>query len=1459
MMNLRIYQVTALEVPVVYNKGGDNDPNGRLFVLKNNVPLVKKIRQNFYACRKFLAGETLATGEWRDGIIPTLRHLKVMPFEDFMDAFPNFNAYPSIIHSIRKGYEMMEDLDDQQGMKAEFIISYNMIKDIIMDENPDYWTAIMPNELLRPLVIRANVGETIEIHLENELDVPVGMHIQIDGYDVHNSDGTMINGNGTSFAERKTDAEGNGFHKYIFEANKEGVFSINDMVNISGGQKGTNVHGLFGAFIVEPAESWWRHSENGAPTTDGLYVDIMLQDVPKVHEWDFENETFVGEEYTDIPQHSSFREYVVFFHDEVEGKSIYGHGDDHHPCPDEHAPLNEHVEVLNEEEHPEMEMTEELKINEALGEKGAELMALSLRSEPLHNKVPHHLLEMAAMCDENGSLVNPHIQPKIIYYHKHTGIELQAFDDVHENCIGRKFIFKIDNEWLNGEEQHHSSWLFGDPDTPLLRAYRGDPARIRLVQGGVKETHVFHLHVHQWRAILGDANSPLLDSITVGPQGAMTIEPLYGAGSRQHTPGDSIWHCHLYPHFHHGMWGIWRTHDKLEKGFWNPTGEKNEFRVYPDGTFIPPLQPLPGNLPPEPTELNPGWPLFMPGIAGHKSPSPPGNPRRDLTINKHGDTLGLSATNEESNNMIPENHRFPGEWFTPIGPRREADKVFDVVVVSSKVNYFDESGTTWYDKDGHYYLLRSEYEKYKDEIDNGTYQPEPLFIRANKGDIVLLKLENLLRDTAGNHYNTGQINVDCGMHVHLVKFDVVAGDGGSSGWNYISGAMTSTNGLGLKGTHEYRWYADEEFGTIFFHDHLLADYRQKRGLFAALIIEPEGADYLNPKDLRDHIEFGAKAVIRYKNEDGEDVYFREFCIGIGDQIPLFKDSEEENNIALNAPGVDSMEDPGAMGVNYRCHPLAEMNPPDWNPTNWFREKYFESDDYCKTDLHTPIWEAYPGDDIRIRIIDGSHEEQHSFMINGFRWNQYWTDNQSTWRNQQTMGVSEAFTITLDTQIQKHKPGDYLWQFASMDDMWLGCWGYLRLHLKECNNLSFLPSNDTPNFDETIGSPSANIRRFTVWAKQQTISYSPHFADENGLVYQLVEADGVPIYSGSSETDIMNMPVEEPLVLRCREGEWIEVTVVNKIETGTVIMPEASPPKLPIENDMERTVSSKISMHANLVSYDIQSSDGSYVGFNEDSTIEPGASKTYKWFADSEGISYLQDLADIRNHRHHGLVGALIIHSPYEIPFSKNQDVEQWHGVETFVLSPGGSFIKDFVLILQDGLSLESLATKVPVQWGVESLSDPEDLGQKAFNYKTNFLRDKKGEMLEIENERSINGLTNLPYYNALPNRFENPQVLFKVVSGDLVRIHLVGAADRPRNHVFTLHGHNWNEIETIGNIGLIPKVGCLNGVSTGYSRTIEFIANDPGIYLFRTGVLKWAIFQGLWGFLEVAEIPETIT
>jgi FtsP/CotA-like multicopper oxidase with cupredoxin domain len=69
--------------------------------------------------------------------------------------------------------------------------------------------------------------------------------------------------------------------------------------------------------------------------------------------------------------------------------------------------------------------------------------------------------------------------------------------------------------------------MFGDPATPILKAYIGDPVRIRFIHAGVKETHVFHLHLYEWHAVPEDDKSPRIDAISVSPQTSHTLS-LYG-------------------------------------------------------------------------------------------------------------------------------------------------------------------------------------------------------------------------------------------------------------------------------------------------------------------------------------------------------------------------------------------------------------------------------------------------------------------------------------------------------------------------------------------------------------------------------------------------------------------------------------------------------------------------------------------------------------------------------------------------------------------------------------------------------------------------------------------------------------------------------------------------------------------------------------------------------------------
>lgn len=330
---VRTFDIEAIEIPIVYNKYGDFDPNGLLYVLKKDAKRIKE------------------------------------------GALENFHK-----------------------------------------EIPQ------PFEGVEPLVIRANLGDEIEIHFSHSLDRKLSLHVQGLSYNVHTSDGASVGFNQDSTTASEI--------CYTWYADKEGVFLFSDLGDARSSEEGTNVHGLFGAIIVEEPGAVWKNPETGEELESGLFADIYH------------------------PTHPAFREYAVFFHDELEIKDKNGE-----------QPIDHHTGLPSS------------------------TTAISYRAEPMRNRHPL----------------------------------------THDPAD-------------SGEDISMSSWVYGDPAPPILKAYVGDPAKIRLVHGGVKETHVFHLHNHQWRLEGNDTDSIIIDSISISPQECYTLDILHGAGSLNRTIGDVIFH-----------------------------------------------------------------------------------------------------------------------------------------------------------------------------------------------------------------------------------------------------------------------------------------------------------------------------------------------------------------------------------------------------------------------------------------------------------------------------------------------------------------------------------------------------------------------------------------------------------------------------------------------------------------------------------------------------------------------------------------------------------------------------------------------------------------------------------------------------------------------------------------------------------------------------------------------------
>jgi manganese oxidase len=116
------------------------------------------------------------------------------------------------------------------------------------------------------------------------------------------------------------------------------------------------------------------------------------------------------------------------------------------------------------------------------------------------------------------------------------------------------------------------------PDDPsnVYHSYINDHVKFRILHGGRDVTHVHHQHAHQWLQSPNSDESSYLDSQMISPGASYTLEMVYnGSGNRNKVVGDSIFHCHFYPHFAAGMWAMWRTHDTFESGtFVYPEGKK---------------------------------------------------------------------------------------------------------------------------------------------------------------------------------------------------------------------------------------------------------------------------------------------------------------------------------------------------------------------------------------------------------------------------------------------------------------------------------------------------------------------------------------------------------------------------------------------------------------------------------------------------------------------------------------------------------------------------------------------------------------------------------------------------------------------------------------------------------------------------------------------------------------------
>lgn len=360
---------------------------------------------------------------------------------------------------------------------------------------------------------------------------------------------------------------------------------------------------------------------------------------------------------------------------------------------------------------------------------------------------------------------------------------------------------------------------------------------------------------------------------------------------------------------------------------------------------------------------------------------------------------------------------------------------------------------------------------------------------------------------------------------------------------------------------------------------------------------------------------------------------------------------------------------------------------------------------------------------------------------------------------------------------------------------------------------------------------AVIRKYEIAAIQRKILYNNHGDhDPDGLLF-------IPVKEVEKAQKENYCP--HPLILRANAGEWIEVTLHNLFDPKKPI-PYYDYPRVPL--DFRHKPSMRVSINPQLLRYDPVNDSGINVGYNnKEQTVGPGESKKYLWYADQEyGACILQSFGDIRNHRYHGLFGAVMIEPAGAGWYGEDSFRENPYGQQAVITAPGVESFRECVVMIQNGIRmLDRNGELIKTAVGDEGDTvDAEDTGEKGYNYRSERFANRLSKDRRISRVFSsrIHGDPATPIFYSYPCE----RVIFRTMM----------PADKPRNVGFCIHDHEWKEVLDGPSSDIRALQG---GISIGNTFNMELKdgAFCPGDYLYRSGSLKWDVESGMWGIFLV--------
>ena len=612
------------------------------------------------------------------------------------------------------------------------------------------------------------------------------------------------------------------------------------------------------------------------------------------------------------------------------------------------------------------------------------------------------------------------------------------------------------------------------------------------------------------------------------------------------------------------------------------------------------------------------------------------------------------------------------------------------------------------------------------------------------------------------------------------------------------------------------------------------------------------------------------------------------------------------------------------------------------------------------DPWTPMMRVYMGDKVRIRAQVGATEEEHNLTIHGLKWRQEEFNTNSGWRDTQAGGISEYFNLQMPVLPDVGKPGnpsslDYLYEMgSSTDDLWNGIWGLLRSYGKPDSTLQPLPNNQIPAGGWTISNNSsfneacpvaAPVRSLSVTAVRAADVLGPNglvynnrtttVKDENGAVQGsgplidptailYVDTANVVLNGAGKAVGLKPGTPVEPIVLRAAAGDCIKLRVVNKLPAvlpdqptfnalpGIMHKNENLNGGVVSFNDNDIVPSSSVGLHAQLVQYDVRTSDGLDVGGNSPKLVTQSTTnqqKTYLWYAGD--VQAVQDSptslklvakpveygainlmpADRIKGSEKGMVGGLVVE-----PQGSTWAIDPGSNTSATVTMADGTKFREFVTILQTDVGMRygggctpsaaNLGCAVPgigAEAPLGPAEDNEDGGQKAINYGAEPLWFRLGlaPSVPFENPALLGNLdANRVYSNSLVGGDPKTPV-FKAAPYETVRMRLLEPGGHARGAVFAVDGHAWQREPYVNDSDRISWTfqddpttldTAPDGLAPGRNLVSQWVGSQEGVapsshfdlvfpeaggrtgaagdYLFRDNA-SYGNYQGLWGVLRV--------